>query len=206
MAIAAMHGAKPNLDQDWFKSPLPPTPRGNYVERIAFPDKRRPTLRIWLCNSMSAESNMQNTSVSRTKNRRSFGSRTFRCCANRRHDSSVVNAPAFWKLLGICVQINLDFHWPYTCHNGCFRALALYPWLEKSSREAIGRRAHPTYFCVCFNTEISRAGGKNTNMGMNRTDPYGCALLWLCCSTALYCLRRKLSGLEDANKKQAPLA
>jgi uncharacterized iron-regulated membrane protein len=56
MAIAAMHGAKPNLDK-MVQIAIAATPREDYVERIAFPDKRRPTLRIWLCNSMSAESN-----------------------------------------------------------------------------------------------------------------------------------------------------
>ncbi len=54
MAIAAMHGAKPNLDK-MVESAIAAVPREDYVERIAFPDKRRPTLRIWLCNSRSAE-------------------------------------------------------------------------------------------------------------------------------------------------------
>jgi uncharacterized iron-regulated membrane protein len=54
MAIAAMHSAKPNLDK-MVESAIAAVPREDYVERIAFPDKRRPTLRIWLCNSRSAE-------------------------------------------------------------------------------------------------------------------------------------------------------
>ncbi len=56
MAIAVMHGAKPNLDK-MIQIAIAATPREDYVERIAFPDKRRPTLRIWLCNSLSADSN-----------------------------------------------------------------------------------------------------------------------------------------------------
>lgn len=56
MAIAAMHGAKPDLDK-MVQTAIAATPREDYVERIAFPDKRRPTLRIWLCNSLSADSN-----------------------------------------------------------------------------------------------------------------------------------------------------
>lgn len=54
MAIAAMHSAKPNLDK-MVEAAIAAVPREDYVERIAFPDKRRPTLRIWLCNSRSAE-------------------------------------------------------------------------------------------------------------------------------------------------------
>lgn len=56
MAIAAMHGAKPDLDK-MVQTAIAATPREDFVERIAFPDKRRPTLRIWLCNSLSADSN-----------------------------------------------------------------------------------------------------------------------------------------------------
>jgi uncharacterized iron-regulated membrane protein len=56
MAIAAMHGAKPDLDK-MVQTAIAATPREDYVERIAFPDKRRPTLRIWLCNSLSADPN-----------------------------------------------------------------------------------------------------------------------------------------------------
>lgn len=55
MAIAAIHGAKPNLDK-LVQTAIAAAPREDYVERIAFPDKRRPTLRIWLCNSLSADS------------------------------------------------------------------------------------------------------------------------------------------------------
>lgn len=55
MAIAAMHGAKPDLDK-MVQTAVAAASREDYVERIAFPDKRRPTLRIWLCNSLSAES------------------------------------------------------------------------------------------------------------------------------------------------------
>lgn len=54
MAIAAMHSAKPNLD-NMVRSAIGAAPREDFVERIAFPDKRRPTLRIWLCNSLSAD-------------------------------------------------------------------------------------------------------------------------------------------------------
>lgn len=54
LAIAAMHGAKPNLDR-MVATAIASSPREDFVERIAFPDKRRPTLRIWLCNSLSAE-------------------------------------------------------------------------------------------------------------------------------------------------------
>ncbi|HNB23110.1 MAG TPA: PepSY-associated TM helix domain-containing protein [Candidatus Melainabacteria bacterium] len=54
MAIAAMHSAKPNLDK-MVQTAIAAAPREDFVERIAFPDKRRPTLRIWLCNSLSAD-------------------------------------------------------------------------------------------------------------------------------------------------------
>lgn len=58
MAIAAMHRAKPNLDK-MVQTAIAAAPREDYVERIAFPDKRRPTLRIWLSNSLSAESTVK---------------------------------------------------------------------------------------------------------------------------------------------------
>lgn len=61
MAIAAMHSAKPNLDR-MVATAIAASPREDFVERIAFPDKRRPTLRIWLCNSFSAE-DMNKTQV-----------------------------------------------------------------------------------------------------------------------------------------------
>lgn len=56
MAIAAIHGARPDLDK-MVQTAIAATPREDFVERIAFPDKRRPTLRIWLCNSLSADAN-----------------------------------------------------------------------------------------------------------------------------------------------------
>lgn len=58
MAIAAMHAAKPSLDK-MVEIAVAAAPREDLVERIAYPDKRRPTLRIWLCNSLSADANMK---------------------------------------------------------------------------------------------------------------------------------------------------
>ena len=55
MAIAAMHGAKPDLDK-MVQTAIAAAGREDFVERIAYPDKRRPTLRIWLSNSLCAES------------------------------------------------------------------------------------------------------------------------------------------------------
>lgn len=55
MAIAALHSTAPSIDK-LVNAAKSAAPREDFVERIAFPDKRRSSFRVWLTNTKLADS------------------------------------------------------------------------------------------------------------------------------------------------------